>query len=190
MNTRNVWVIAMAGLISYNCSTGPEQRLIAVGGIHLFERQTPCKLARVEPEGAVKDLEWGDALALEAKSEGVAEITCGSEKIVLKIIAPARLEIKLVRDGKPTGITVNERFKAQALLYDREGRELEVGKSTNFDWATSGVLEVADDRSSGEFGFSDTAFGMRGFRAVKPGKGSIIARLSDLQGELMIEANP
>jgi hypothetical protein len=180
----------MAGLFSYNCSGGPEQQFIAVGGIHVFERQASCKLTRVEPEGAVKDLEWVDTLALEAKSEGNAEITCGRERIILQIVAPARLEIKLVSHGKPADIQVNERFRAQALLYDRGGRALAVGKFTNLEWTPSGVFEIADDRSSGEFGFSDTAFGMRGFRAMKPGKGSIIARLGGLQGELIIEVDP
>jgi hypothetical protein len=51
----------------------------------------------VEPEGVVKNLEWVDTLALEAGSEGNAEIECGSERIVLKIVAPVRLEIKLVK---------------------------------------------------------------------------------------------
>ena len=145
---------------------------------------------RAEPEGAVKDLEWVDTLALEASSEGNAEVMCGSEKIPLKIVAPARLEINLADEVNPTDIPVNEPFKVQARLYDNQGRELEVGKFTNFEWTPSEILEVANDPSSGEFGFCDTCFGIHNFRAVKPGKGLIVARLGGLEGKLMIEAKP
>ena len=180
----------MTSLFFCNCSSGSEQRFLAVGGIHTFERQTPCKLARVEPEDAVKDLEWVDTLALEARSEGNAEVICGDERIKLKTVTPVRLEIKLVGEDQPTNLTVHERFKVQALLYDHQGRELEVGKFTIFEWASSEILEVANDRSSGEFGFCDTCFGMYTFRAIRPGKGSISARLGSLQGMLIVMAHP
>ncbi|HST20353.1 MAG TPA: hypothetical protein VLR90_04515 [Blastocatellia bacterium] len=171
-----------------NHSNDIKQRLIAVGGIHVFESQTPCKLVRAEPEGALKDLEWVDTLTLEARSEGDAEVMCGSEKISLKMAAPARLEINLPDDDNPADIHLNKPFKAQARLYDNQGRELEVGKFTNFEWTPSEILEVANDPSAGEFGFCDTCFGLHNFRAIKPGKGLIVARLGGLEGKLMIEA--
>jgi hypothetical protein len=141
----------------------------------------------VEPEGAVKDLEWEDTLALEARSEGNAEVVCGNERIKLKAVLPVRLEIKLIDNDRPSDIKVHERFKVQALLYDHQRRELEVGKFTIFEWTSSETLAVANDRSSGEFGFCDTCFGMQHFRAIKPGKGLIMARLHGLEGKLIIE---
>ena len=188
-NSPSVWGTVMAGLFFNNCSSDPEPRLLAVGGIHVFERQTPCKFVRAEPEGAVKDLEWADTLALEAGSEGNAEVMCGSDKIRLKIVAPTRLEVKLAGEGKPTEILVHEPFQVQALLYDNQGRELEVGKFTHFEWTSSGIVEIANDRSSAEFGFCDTCFGMQHFCAVKPGKDLITARLGGLEEKLMIEAH-
>jgi len=145
-------------------------------------------LARAEPEGIVKDLEWTGPLALEARGEGQAEVICGGERIVLKMVSPARLEIKLVDEVQLNDISVDRRIKVRALLYDRQGRDLEVGKFTNFEWDSSENLRVANDRSSGEFGFCDTCFGIHHFRAVAPGKGSIIARLSS-RGGLTIVVN-
>ena len=180
----------MANFDSNNYSDNAKQRILAVGGIHIFESQTPCQLVRAEPEGALKDLAWVDTLALEATSEGDAEVTCGSERIPLKMVTPARLEITLSDEGNPTNIPVNEPFKVQARLYDNQGRELEVGKFTNFEWTPSEILKVANDPSAGEFGFCDTCFGMHGFRAIKPGKGLIAARLGSLEGNLTIETKP
>jgi hypothetical protein len=80
-------------------------------------------------------------------------------------------------------------INVRALLYDRQGRDLEVGKYTNFEWDSSENLKVANDRSSREFGFCDTCVGMHHFRAVAPGKGSIIARLGSSRGELTILVN-
>jgi len=146
-------------------------------------------LARAEPEGIVKDLEWTGPLALEARGEGQAEVICGGERIVFKMVSPARLEIKLVDEVQLNDISVDRRIKVRALLYDRQGRDLEVGKFTNFEWDSSENLRVANDRSSGEFGFCDTCFGIHHFRAVVPGKGSIIARLGSSRGGLTIVVN-
>ena len=190
MNRRSVWVTTMTCLFSFNCFRGPEPRLLVVGGIHVFEGQAPCRLVRVEPEGAVKNLDWTDTLALEAKSEGTAEVMCGTEKFMMKIVAPARLEIEVIGDGKSTEMAVHKRLKVLARLYDRKGRELEIGKFTIFEWASSEVFEVANDRSAGEFGFCDTCYGMHNFRAVKSGKGSIVAQLGVLQGKLTVEIKP
>jgi hypothetical protein len=178
----------MAKSFFNNSSNASEPRLLAVGGIHVFESQAACKLVSTSPEGAVRELGWPDTLAVEAACEGGAEVTCGGEKIMLKIASPARLEIRLVSEGKPTDIPVDEPFRVQALLYDIQGRELEVGKFTHFEWLPSEILEPANDRSAGEFGFCDTCFGLHNFRAVKPGTGSITARLGGLEGKLLIEA--
>jgi len=179
----------VAGFAFYGCSNSPQQRLLAVGGIHIVETQTQCQLARVEPEGVVKDLKWTRTLALEATGEGEAEAVCGSERMVLKIVSPARLEIVTVDQVQPNDITVDRRVTVKALLYDRQGRELEVGKFTHFEWESSENLKVALDRSAGEFGFCNTCYGAYRFHAVAPGKGSIIARLASLRGELAIMVN-
>ena len=178
----------MAGSFSDNYSGAREPRLLAAGGIHVFESQAPCALLHAQPEGTVKDLGWADTLALEAVSEGDAEVACGGEKIALRVAAPARLEVSFTGEGKPAEIKVDEPFQVRALLYDKDGRELEVGKFTNFDWTQSEILEPANDRSAGEFGLCDTCFGMHNFRAVKPGAGAITARLGGLEGQLLIEA--
>src|SRR5277367_381522 len=158
MRYYGAWVLAIMSLFS---SDAPKKRLLAVGGTHVFEAQTQCKLTAAQPEATVKDLHWPDTLALEALNEGTAEVTCGEEKIEVEIVSPARLEIKLV-DGKPAEI--QKSFKVQAFLYDRKGEELEVGKFTIFDWKSSKELQVANDRSAGEFGLCDTCYGMQTFR--------------------------
>lgn len=185
-----VWGVLMAGSLLSNCAGDAAARLLAVGGVHVFESRGPCRLSRAEPEGALKDLGWPDTLALKAAREGDAEVACGGEKIKLKAVVPTRLEIKLPGRGSANGILVQEPFKVQALLYDAQGRELEVGKFTLFEWTPSEILEPANDPSAGEFGFCDTCFGMHNFRAVKPGPGSIVASLGGLKGELLIEALP
>lgn len=176
----------MSNLSSTSHSAG--QRLLAVGGIHVFESPTPCKLERAKPQDAVQNLAWANTLALEATSEGEAEVSCDGERIKLTIVPPVRLGIKL-KDSAPTDIDVDEPFTVQAVLYDKEGRELEVGKFTNFEWRNSGIVEPANDRSAGEFGFCDTCYGMQHFRAVDAGEGLITARFGDLEGKLMIEAH-
>jgi hypothetical protein len=188
-NHLRVWATIVASLFLYDCSDSPRPRLLAVGGIHIIEGQTQCQLVRVEPEGIVKDREWTRSLALEARGEGQAEVICGSERIVLEMVSPARLEIKLVDEARPNDIAVERRIIVRALLYDREGRDLEVGKYTNFEWDSSENLKVANDRAAREFGFCDTCFGIHVFRAVAPGKGSIIARLGRSRGELTIVVN-
>lgn len=187
INNKIVWGTVMTSLSFSNCCSDTYQRLLAVGGIHTFEKQTPCKLTLVEPEGAVKNLEWVDTLALEAFSEGRAEVICGAETIKLKIVTPTRLEITLVGESKLTEMLLYEPFKVQAWLYDNQGRQLEVGKFTVFEWTNSDIFQVFNDRSSGEFGFCDTCYGMHSFRAIKLGKGWIATRFGILQGMLTVE---
>jgi len=127
-------------------------------------------------------------LALDAIGEGHAEVACRDVRWSLEMVAPARLAIDMVDDTPPMAVAVGQDIIVQARLYDRDGRELEVGKLTEFAWTASGVVESAVDRSAGEFGLCDTCYGMHGFRAVKPGKGSIEARLSGLKGTLAIAA--
>jgi hypothetical protein len=161
---------------------------LAVGGIHVFNSHSPCRLLRAYPEQAVEDLGWVDSLALEAKREGHAEVGCGPETFMLEIKTPVRLEVALLDDSGPAGIALHERFKARARLYDGQGRELAVGKFTHFEWTAAGNFEIADDGSAGEFGYCDTCYGMQGFRAVQPGHGSLTASLNALQGTLMVTA--
>src|SRR5579859_6473618 len=140
------WILAIMSFLS---SHGPKTRLLAVGGIHVFEAQASCKLISAQPKDALRNLAWADALALEALKEGNAEVTCDDETIKLDIIEPVRLDIKVV-DGDPR--EVQKTFKVQALLYDSQGRELEIGKFTVLNWRPSKELEVANDKSAGEFG--------------------------------------
>jgi hypothetical protein len=186
MSYLSLWITIMASLLPHKCSGDSDKLLLAVGGTHVFGRQAACRLVRAEPASAIQDLGWTDALALETRGEGTAEVVCGTEKILLEIVAPARLEIEM-SDGKPTKVPVQERFQAKARLYDRRGRELEVGKLTAFEWTPSGVLEVANDRSAGEFGFCDTCFGKHAFRAVRPGTGGIKVRYGNLEATRTIE---
>lgn len=177
----------MAGSFFDGGSGGP--RLLAAVGTHVFESPAGrCALVRAQPEGAVKDLGWADSLALEAVGEGDAEVACGGEKIVLRVAAPARLEVRFDGEGGAGNVKVGEPFQVRAMLYDKGGRELEVGQFTDFDWIQSENLEPANDPSAAEFGLCDTCFGIYTFRAVRPGAGSIRARLGGLEGELRIEA--
>ncbi len=163
-----------------------KKRLLAVGGLHTFENLMPCRLLHSEPEDSVKDLKWTDTLALEALHEGTVDLACGTEVLSLDIVLPARLVIETVSDANPTNLQVLERFKVLVRLYDRHGRELEVGKFTNVEWFFSSIIEIASDTSAGEFGYCDTCYGMQGFRAIKPGKGSIEAGLGGVRGTLFL----
>lgn len=171
---------------TYGCTSEPEKRLLATHGLHVFEEQVHCSLVSSEPKGVVRNLNWTETLALEATGESKAEIVCGEERLQLEFLTPVRLNIEMISDHKPGAIAVEERFKVQVRLYDRLGRELEVGKFTTFEWICSDVLKIDNDNSSGEFGFCDTCFGIHNFRAVKPGNGLITARLGELQGELKV----
>jgi hypothetical protein len=162
-------------------------RLLAVGGTHVFELPAPCKLIDAG-DGSVKDLGWTGALALQAEHEGRAAIQCAAERLTLEVVSPVRLELEAVDvevDRLPLAL---EPFRAQIRLYDSWGRELEVGAFTVFDWACSGVLEETTDPSAGEFGFCDTCFGRNSFRALRPGRGSIEARLGGIRGRLAVTA--
>jgi hypothetical protein len=140
-----------------------------------------------EPVYAVKDLGWTDSLALAAEREGRVDVECNGESVSLESVTPARLDVRL-DDSSPTALSVHTPFRVRARLYDRRGRELEVGKLTRFEWSPSGVLTIANDGSSGEFGVCDTCYGMHQFRAVRAGRGSIEARFGGLKAVLQVEA--
>lgn len=180
--------VIMAKLDSQGRPGRIEKQLLAVGGIYVFDGETGCRLVHVEPEGAAKDLEWSEMLAVEAVSEGTAEVVCGGEGLWLEMVAPARVEIALLDEAAPTELRVGGRFKVQARLYDRAGRELAVGKFTVLQWSCTGVLEVANDPSAGEFGLCDTCYGMHTFRAVRAGEGSIEVRLGGVRGQVKVVA--
>ena len=164
------------------CVTRSEERLLAVGGVHVLEGPAPCRLLRASPTSALEDLHWKDTLALRARGEGAAEVASGSSTLRLRLVEPARLTIVLV-DEK---IVTNERFHVRARLYDGRGRELEVGKFTEIAWSCSSGLEIHNDLSAGEFGLCDTCFGTHGFRATRPGEGLIEARLGQVKGTLPV----
>lgn len=177
---------AMMSLFAHDGASQPETRLLAVGGTHVFDDLSPCRLLNASPEGAVKNLGWRDGLALDAIGEGHAEVACRDVRWSLEMVAPARLAIDIVDDTPPAAIAVGQDIIVQARLYDRDGRELEVGKLTEFAWSASGIVERAVDRSAGEFGLCDTCYGMHGFRAVTPGRGVIKARFGSLKSTLTV----
>jgi hypothetical protein len=136
---------------------------------------------------AIKDLGWATSLALAAEREGRVDVDCAGVPLSLESVTPSRMDVRL-EDGSPTALSVHTPFRVRARLYDRRGRELEVGKLTRFEWSPSGVLTIANDGSSGEFGVCDTCYGMHQFRAVRPGRGSIEARFGGLKAVLQVEA--
>ncbi|MCP4369419.1 MAG: hypothetical protein GY797_15100 [Deltaproteobacteria bacterium] len=180
------WFIIILGFLFRCRKSGNENRLLAVGGTHVFDSDKPCRLINTVPDDAVKGLDWSNMLAVEARHGGTAEVVCGSEEYKLEIVIPDRLDIELADGGGQIKVAVHESFKVQARLFDSQGRELEIGKFTTLDWKSSEIFKVANDRSSGEFGLCGTCFGMCGFRAVKAGEGVIEARLGDLRGVLRV----
>jgi hypothetical protein len=159
----------------------PKTRLLAVGGTYVFEGASPCRLTVAQPAEAVKDLHWQDSVALEAIKEGTAQISCGDEITVLKIIVPARLEIRLVDGNSPRVETV---FLAEAILFGPQKEELETGKLTTFHWTSSDGVEAVSERSAGEFGLSDNQNGMQKFRALQSGPAWIAADFGGLKATL------
>lgn len=142
-----------------------EERMLAVGGVHALDGAKPCQLARVEPASALEDLAWKDALVVRARGEGSAVLACGDQRIQLRIVAPARLDLVLVNEHAVVG----KRFSVRALARDRDGKELEIGKWTEVAGRGDGALEPDADPSAGEFGMCDTCFGMHGFLASTAG---------------------
>jgi hypothetical protein len=175
----------------YQNNTGSNgNKRLAVGGIHVIEREPDCRLESAQPPGAVKDLGWTGLLALEALAEGRATVVCGAEKMILEFASPVRLEITPADERDSLKLTTMERVRVRARLFDRFGNELEVGKFTHFEWSVTKPFEEALDRSAGEFGFCDTCYGMFSFHAAKPGTGTIEASLGSLRGELAIMSSP
>lgn len=180
--------LALAALLSLlgGCAMKTEERLLAVGGVHALEGTEPCKLTQVEPASALEDLAWKDALVVRARGEGRAELVCGSQRARLRIVIPVRLELVLVDPN----VVVGKRFHVRAVARDSAGHELEIGKWTEIAWRGDGVIALDGDRSAGEFGVSDTSFGMHGFKASSTAAGTIEARLGDATGALRVTARP
>lgn len=157
-------------------------RRLAVGGIHVFEKSTPCQLTQMRPEGIARDLHWAGALAIEVDKEGAGEIRCGRKKIEVVFASPTRLEIELTEPRQPVA---KERFHTRARVYDQAG-ELEIGKFTLLEWSASGPVEPAPDPSAGEFGQCDTCFGMYTFKANEPGKAKLEAKFGRISATLAV----
>ncbi len=180
------WFIIILGFLFRCRKKGNENRLLAVGGTHVFESDKPCRFINTVPDDAVKDLNWSNMLAVETLMEGTTEVVCGTNRFDLGFVIQTTLDIELADGGGQVKVAVHESFKVQARLLDSQGRELEIGKFTTLDWKSSEIFKVANDRSSGEFGLCGTCFGMCGFRAVKAGEGVIEASLGDLRGVLRV----
>ena len=184
---KKIWFTALI-LPFFSCN--PDTRLLVTKGTHTFEGDILCKLENEEPKGIVNNLNWDNVLAIEADREGKAEIICGNERFNVEFLSPSRLDIEMITDSKPELLIVQDLFKVQIRLYNAEGKELEVGKFTNFEWSFSDFLELANDNSSGEFGICDTCYGMHSFQCLKPGKGFIKATFGNLEGEMKLIAEP
>ena len=167
-----------------SCLNTSEIRLFTTRGTHVLENEKLCKLIRSEPEDVVKDLGWDDKLALKSDAPCIVEVVCNEEVQILEFIEPVRIEVSIIKES--TKIIVGDKVKVQASLYDHLGRELEVGKFTVFDWASSDFFETENDSSAGEFGLCDTCYGQYHFRVIKPGKGQIDVHFGKLHGKIEI----
>jgi hypothetical protein len=176
---RRTNVVVLLALLD-GCATRHAERLLAVGGVHALEA---CQLANVEP-AALEDLHWNDALVVRARSEGRAELACGSHKARLRIVKPERVELVLVDDH----VTVGQRFQVRAIPRDAAGHELEIGKWTELAWRGDSVVVPDEDKSAGEFGLGAGNFGVHGFKAATTEPGTIEARLGDAVGTLRVTA--
>jgi hypothetical protein len=147
----------------------------------------------MKPAAAAKDLNWPGTLALEVLTSGEAEIRCGNERVILKFVDPARMEVTFdgiggaTKQGHPLIPLGDEPFLARAILLDPRGMELETGKFTAIEWTVSGNVEVVRNHSAAEFGLCDTCFGMQRFRLTSPGPALIGARLRELVAEAVVE---
>lgn len=179
------WGLALAvtAALFGSCKRMTDERRLTVGGVHAFDG-TGCKLGAVEPAAAVKDLQWEAALVIEAKGEGTLDVVCGGATTRVRLVAPARLSVVLTEDQ----VVVGKRFHVRAVVHDRDGRELDIGKYTDIAWKSDGVLVGDNDPSAGEFGFCDTCFGMQGFRATAAGTGTIEGALGGVRGSLSVRA--
>lgn len=162
------------------------ERMLAMGGVHALDAAMPCRLMHVVPAQALEDLAWKDALVVRAHAEGQAELICGTQRTLLLIVNPARLELVLVSDSVRGG----EHFQVRAVPRDRNGRELEVGKWTEIGWRSEGAATSDPDASAGEFGGCATCFGLHRFRATAAGPATIVAQLGEATGSLRIHAQP
>lgn len=184
--SRTSLALAVALSLLGGCAMRIEERLLAVGGVHALEGPGPCQLTQVEPARALEDLGWKDALVVRANAEGRAELACGERRARLRVVTPARLELKLVDDHAVVG----QRFQVRAVARDREGKELEIGKWSELVWRGDAVVAPDGDRSAGEFGMCDTCFGVRGFKASSATPATIEAQLGAATGTLKITARP
>jgi hypothetical protein len=123
-------------------------------------------------------------LARRANKPGTGEIRCSADIIQVEIVEPARLEIHPL---DAHAVTTGAKWLAQVSLHDRLGRNLEVGKFSEFKWSCTGALELHRDPSSGEFGLCPTCFGMQSFIATKAGAGEIAVAFANLRGKYMVE---
>jgi hypothetical protein len=157
-----------------------EERLLAAGGLHALEGPQPCQLSG----SSLEDQHWKDALVVRATAEGTSELVCGSRKMRLVVVKPARLDLVLVEDH----VAVGQRFHVRAVPRDDAGRELEIGKWTEVTWRTDPTISPDNDRSAAEFGLGGGAHGVAGFRAAAPTTATIEGRLGNATGTLKVTA--
>ena len=175
-------LVVIVTLFFSRCSTKKQEQLLVVGGTHILNNSETCKFIGAEPKTAIKKLDWEGNLAIEASDEGVAEIQCGTERKVLRFVKAARITIEInIGSSVDKELHIGDRFSVKAHLYDSSGRELEVAKFTEFVWASSPNFETLNNRSSGEFGFCDTCFGMHPFHVLQQGQGFIEVHFGSLQ---------
>jgi hypothetical protein len=182
----NFWIAMTFSIPFFSCSNSFGKRVLAVGGTHVLEIVDSCKITKTHPANAVKNLNWEGQFAFEALSTGYIEVLCGAERWKLDFVKAEKIEIERLNDEVSIDIPIKQLLKVRVQLYDSSGRILEVGKYTSFNWYSTSNFEIANDRSSGEFGFCDTCFGNQTFRAVQQGKGMIEVRFGNLLGSLQV----
>ena len=179
--------LSLLGISLTACDSN--QRLLSVHGVHLLGNKGTCIIENIIPIGIVRDLDWKDALVINVLNEGSANLKCGGEEIAIDFIMPKKIILKIIKNTSDT-LFVDDLIKVQATLVDKEGRELEIGKYTEFSWKYSDSLKVENDNSAGEFGFSSTSYGMNSFKIITLGTGFITASIAHLKGDINIEIKP
>jgi hypothetical protein len=170
----------------FTCVQSSGKRLLAVGGTHVLENTGPCEIIKTQPKNAAKNLGWDGQFAFEAQTKGNIQVLCGTEQLSLELVIAEKIDITSIEGKISDDISIGQLIKVKAQLYDRLGRVLEVGKYTSFNWSSTNNLEIANDRSSGEFGFCDTCFGFQQFRATQQGTGVIEVRFDNLSYSMKI----
>ena len=176
--------LSLLGISLTACDSN--QRLLSVHGVHSIGTKSTCIIKNIIPVGILKNLGWKDAIVVNVLNEGSADLRCGEEEVHINFIMPKKIILKIIRNTSEV-FSVHDLIKIKATFIDKEGRELEIGKYTEFHWKYSDNLKVENDNSAGEFGFSSTSYGVNTFKIIDSGMAYITASIADLNGNINIE---